>query len=101
MTATSRPSQLSSVQVCAVFGISNMTLWNWRKGTKTMAPLPEAKPRSGTQKPLLRFNVASVLAWAKKHNVIIAKTPEQVLAGKAEVAAASKPGPKPRSSKAP
>jgi hypothetical protein len=93
--ATTKLPQLTSGQVCQVFGVSSMTLWNWRQGTKSLAPLPVATPKKATEgRQVLRYNPVGLLAWAKKHGVVVAKTPEQVLAG--ATAAASKPGPKQR-----
>lgn len=87
-----QPTQLTGPQVCRLFGISNMTLWNWRQGTTRMTPLPTATPRKATEgKNHLRFNVKGVLAWAKKHHIELVATVEQV----AEVKQ-GKPGPKAR-----
>lgn len=91
---TTTVAQLNAKQTCALFGISNMTLLAWRKGTKNRTALPVAAPKKGETKPTVRFNVSQLLAWAKKHAVEIVKTPDAVVAGNTEEA--GKPGPKPR-----
>lgn len=91
---TKTVAQLNAKQTCALFGISNMTLLAWRKGTKSRTALPVAAPKKGETKPTVRFNVSQLLAWAKKHAVEVVKTPEAVVAGSTDEA--SKPGPKPR-----
>lgn len=95
---TQTATQLNAKQVCAVFGISNMTLLSWRKGTKTRAPLPVASPKKSDPARAVRFNVSGIKAWAKKHAVAIEVAPETILADPntgASVASA-KSGPKPR-----
>ena len=93
---TSTKTQLTAPQVCKLLGISNMTLFSWRQGNTKKAPLPTAKPKKVTEggRALLRFNQASVLAWAKKHHVELAMPIEQVLTEVKQ----GKPGPKSRSS---
>ena len=91
---TKTVAQLNAKQTCALFGISNMTLLAWRKGTKSRTALPVAAPKKGETKPTVRFNVSQLLAWAKKHAVEVVKSPEAVVAGSSDEV--SKPGPKPR-----
>lgn len=88
--------QLTSAQAAKVFGVSSMTLWNWRQGTRSMAPLPTIKSKKATAKPAVFFGVASLKSWAKKHGVVIAQAPEDVLASAPEASISSRPGPKPR-----
>ena len=85
-------TQLTAPQVCRLFGISNMTLFSWRQGNKHKSPLPVAKAKIKEGRATLRFNQASTLAWAKKHDVEIAVPVEQVLTEVKQ----GKPGPKPR-----
>lgn len=91
---TKTVAQFNSKQTCALFGISNMTLLAWRKGTKSRTALPVAAPKKGETKPVVRYNVSQLLAWAKKHAVEIVKAPEAIAAGTSDEA--GKPGPKPR-----
>ena len=84
--------QLNQAQVCEIFGISHMTLWSWRKGTKKMTPLPTVIPRKMLTKPAIRFSGPAITRWARANGVILVRTPEEVLAGKVT----NKPGPKPR-----
>lgn len=93
--ATAKLPQLTAKQVCQVFGISNMTLWSWRQGTRTLTPMPVATPSKATEgRATLRFNAAGIKAWAKKHGVVMVMTPEQALDDSAKEQ--SKPGPKQR-----
>lgn len=87
----SKAIKLNSAEVCAMFGISNMTLYSWRKGTKKMAPLPV----SGVEalKGKVAFLASAVNKWAKTHGVVIIQTPEQV---KQALPTQRKSGPKPR-----
>ena len=86
--------QINTNQVAALMGVSAQTVWNWRKGTKTMAALPTGKAPKGSKHSVV-FNVTAVLAWAKKNKLILATTIDKV-AGESPEQAPSKSGPKPR-----
>jgi hypothetical protein len=92
---TQTATQLNAKQACACFGISNMTLLSWRKGTKSRTALPVAQPKKSDTRPTIRFNVAGIKAWAKKNAVEFVMTPEQVLESDVTTVAV-KPGPKQR-----
>ena len=92
--ANAQLPQLTAPQVCKLFGITNMTLWNWRQGTTKMKPLPEAKPnKQNGFKYTLRFNQKTLLAWAERNHVELKMPIEQVLTEVKQ----GKPGPKSRS----
>jgi predicted DNA-binding transcriptional regulator AlpA len=80
---------LTTKQLMAGFGVSDMTVFTWRKGTATKEPIPHTVDgRSVT------FPVSEVKAWAKKHGV-----PFDLV--KAEGSPdAEKPGPKAAAKKA-
>ena len=85
--ATTTP-HLTTKQLQAGFGVSDMTVWAWRAGTPTRDKLPTVK-----QGRAVLFKPAAVAAWAKKHEL------------KFDLAAAQKvkppkPGPKAPSAKA-
>lgn len=81
--------RLNIPQMCAMFGVTHLTIYHWRKGTATRDALPVAKPTKDEPPNAVRFDKARVLKWAKKHDVaIIASNPK---------VATSKPrGPKPK-----
>jgi hypothetical protein len=85
-------TQLNTSHICRLFGVSTMTVWQWRQGTKMRAPLPVAATKKNQTKPEIRFNARSVLAWAKKHQLDLAESVDSVL----ESAPVRKSGPKPR-----
>ena len=87
--------QLNSNQVAAMFGVSNMSVFNWRKGTKAMTPLPTAATKSTLSRPKVLFNLSAVLTWAKKHGVVVVTPPEELIS-KSAPTTANKPGPKVR-----
>lgn len=90
---TSKKQQLNTAQACLVFGVSSMTLHNWRKGTQTLAPLPVIAKEAELGR--IRYNPSVLKTWASKNKVIIARTPEEVLAA-GSTKSQGKPGPKPR-----
>jgi hypothetical protein len=75
-----------------MFGVSTMTVWQWRQGTKKRAPLPTAAPSKKATKPEVRFNTRSVIAWAKKHQLDLVESLDSVLA----YPPVNKSGPKPK-----
>lgn len=89
--------KINSQQVQALFGVSHVTVYNWRKGGTRTAPLPTAKLSKADAlkiKPPVTFLLNAVLTWAKKHGI---DTDRQVLE-KLSVGedSANKPGPKPK-----
>lgn len=61
--ATTTP-HLTTKQLQAGFGVSDMTIWAWRAGTPTRAKLPTVK-----QGRAVLFKPADITAWAKKHKL--------------------------------
>jgi hypothetical protein len=75
---------LSTKQLCAGFGVSAVTISNWRKGTPGKTALPVAEhPGYG-----VRFDPAVIKAWAKEHGL-------KFSVAAAQAVGASTPGPKP------
>lgn len=74
----------------AVFGVTSMTVHNWRKGSVTREPLPvdEKSLENGD----VRFHPTITARWAKRNDVLMAK-----LIGDVTLAGFTRPGPKPRS----
>lgn len=76
--------KLTTKDMQDAFGVTPMTIFNWRKGTPTREPLPcEVKGRS------VLYPVARVKAWAKRHGI----TPLRDL-GEIAPSGREKPGPK-------
>lgn len=62
--ATNTTPHLTTKQLQAGFGVSDMTIWAWRAGTPTRAKLPTVK-----QGRAVLFKPADITAWAKKHEL--------------------------------
>ena len=83
---------LNSNQLAAMFGVSVVTIYHWRKGTSKVTALPTAAVKyTGKAKPPVRFLPSQVAAWAKKNRIVVVD-PTQAPAE----SAVAKPGPKPR-----
>ena len=83
---------LNSNQMAAMFGVSVVTIYHWRKGTSKVTALPTAAVKyTGKAKPPVRFLPSQVAAWAKKNRIVVVD-PTQAPAE----SAVAKPGPKPR-----
>lgn len=63
--------KLSIKDVQKMYGVTLMTVNNWRKGSKKKEPLPShSEPRGITgRKDGVYFLKSVVRAWAKKHNI--------------------------------
>lgn len=62
--------RLSAKQVQDGFGVSAVTVYNWRKGLNGRTKLPvHAKPR-GEKMSSVYFELEEVLKWADKNNVV-------------------------------
>lgn len=92
MTTLSKTHPLNAKQVRTAFGISQVTLYLWRKGTEKRAPLPCKEVMQGAA-ARVGFKQADLEKWAKKHAVAI-KVPFAEVAN-AQALYQAKPGPKP------
>lgn len=92
MTTLSKTHPLNAKQVRTAFGISQVTLYLWRKGTEKRAPLPCKEVVQGAA-ARVGFKQADLEKWAKKHAVAI-KVPFAEVAN-AQALHQAKPGPKP------
>lgn len=97
-TEKAATTRLDTRQLQALFGVTHMSIYHWRKGTPTRAPLKTLKPAKDEPAKAVRFDANATLAWAKKHGVEPITTLDKVLSGKANVA--KKSGPKPRAASA-
>lgn len=86
-------ANLSIAQVTAGFGITGLTLLNWRKGTATKEKLPHLAKTTPGGRVSIAFEEAKVRAWAKKHGL------EFKLAEAGAAAESAKPGPKAKADK--
>ena len=96
---------LTTTQVTRMFGVTPMTIWNWRQGngvTTPLVPMAQKVNKGAAPNPRARvlYTVPKVLQFAKKNNLIVAVQPDQLTETKA-VAVEQKRGPKPRSTTAP
>ena len=73
---------LTTKDLQAGFSVGHMTIFNWRKGSPTKAPLPSNTDSAGR----VTFKAAEVKSWAKKHGL--------EFTAPAEAAPEGKPGPK-------
>lgn len=95
MTTMSTTHPLNAKQVRTAFGISQVTLYLWRKGTEKRAPLPcKAIMQGGASR--VGFKQADLEKWAKKHGVAV-KVPFAEVTQEQGLYQA-KPGPKPSQS---
>ncbi len=82
-TQTALPASklLTPANVAHLFGVSLMTVTNWRKGTPTMGELKTTavkdKPRN------IGFTLAVVKAWAKDNGYTLAADPAVILQARA------------------
>lgn len=65
---------LNTQNLIKLFDVSGMTIHTWRKGTPTRTPLPSLKEGNA-----VRFVVAEVKAWAKKHGIYMTTDPRELL----------------------
>lgn len=61
-------SPLTVKQVCALTGRTEMTVFNWRRGSPRVEPLPHILTHRGARHIVL-FPRAKFLAWAKTHGI--------------------------------
>jgi hypothetical protein len=89
-----KPPVLNTKQVMTTFGVSQMTVHNWRRGSARRAPLPSFMPNwPANSRP--GFRVSDVKRWARQNGIEVLNDPLQVLAESA-AAPPVRPGPKPR-----
>lgn len=83
---------LTTKQICAGFGISHVTAYNWRQGSKAKEALPivPADTSDATKAREVRFDLTATKAWAKANGLPFNQTA-------ALAATAAKTGPKPAS----
>ncbi len=81
--------KLTTRDLEVVFGVTTMTVHNWRKGSATKEPLPVIK--EDLEKGQVRFAPKITASWAKKNGVTMVSPIDQ-----AEPGLFTKPGPKPR-----
>lgn len=88
-TASTQPAKITDGVLCIAFAITQMSLRNWRNGTKKRSPLPFKEDKEGKR----TYNEAAVCKWADKNGVSFA-VGLQDAAAKAQALQAKK-GPKP------
>lgn len=88
-SAKQEAGRLTTKQVMAGFGVSDMTVFTWRRGTNTRSVLP--CHADGTR---VYFKEAEMAKWAKKNGV------EWNPTAAAKVPGPAKTGPKPEAKKA-
>lgn len=83
--------KLTITQMTRVFNTTNMTIYNWRKGTVTRRPLPTVADPKATKATVL-FDSKEVLRWAKEYGVPVVVEPGKL--GEALPVATPTRGPK-------
>lgn len=83
MTAQ-QANALTNKNMMNLFGVSHVTIFNWRKGTPQREQLPTVQVGNS-----IRYPVVKVKAWAKSHGIEMLMDP-QTLVGTGVL----KPGPK-------
>lgn len=69
------PSKIGIQDVMAIFAVSHVTVYNWRKTGKMGKTLPTApltKTEAALPRPPVSFSLPTVLAWAKKAGIEVA-----------------------------
>lgn len=89
--AKRRPTiELTIAQVAEVFGVSQVTVFTWKRGTSRRPALPMTPKSAQSNSP--RFFASDLRRYAEKHGLTFAREPEDVVASWVYV----KPGPKPK-----
>lgn len=83
-TEKSAQVRLTTRQVQALFGVTHMSIYHWRKGTSTREPLKTLKPIKGEAPTAIRFDPKVVQRYADKYGITPVTTLDKVLAGKAK-----------------
>jgi len=71
----SRSQVLNSRNIMSLFGISHMTVYNWRAGSSGRDPLPVNLTTQGG----VEFPVTRIKAWARKHQIPMTMDPESLV----------------------
>jgi len=80
---------LNTHQVAAAFGVTTMTLANWRKGSPKRSPLPTAKQPKNAQPLSIWYAPSALKVWAKKNGIEVPKSLDTLT-----TPTPTKPGPK-------
>lgn len=98
-STASRLPRLKMWDLVAIFGVSHMSILNWKQPKDGVehrkTPLPFHKDADGH----VTYTAPAIVAWAKKNGVETVKDPikyAEHIAKTGEHAAAKKPGPKPK-----
>lgn len=76
-------------QTAIAFGVSTMSIWNWRQGSVAREPLPVVTENQHFSRPQVFVEVKAAKAWARKYGIpFTIPNKEDLVVGKA--------GPKPR-----
>lgn len=72
-------NELTVRQVQKLFGVTLMTVTNWRAGKNGRTPLPfHTKPR-GEQRHLVFFKQGEVTKWARRNGIEMVLSPKDLL----------------------
>lgn len=83
-------TKINTPQAAAVFGVTTMTLANWRKGSPQRTKLPTTTPPAGSNPNSVWYKVSDLKAWSKKNGIDMGGVDHL------EPVVPAKPGPKPR-----
>lgn len=88
--STTTLTKINTHQAAAVFGVTPMTLANWRKGSPQRTKLPTTTPPNGSNPNSVWYKVSDLKAWSKKNGIAMGDVTHL------EHVTPAKPGPKPR-----
>lgn len=66
------PSHLGTADLCTMFGVGVMTVYNWRKGSTRISPLPCKTKVKGEKRHKVYFLRSQVISWAKRNHITLA-----------------------------
>ena len=101
----SKTSKIGIQDVMAIFAVSHVTVYNWRKkgkDGKVLATAALTKAENALPRPPVNFSLPTVLAWAKKAGIEVAdQAYVKNLAGGTDSVPATKSVSKAKAKKAP
>lgn len=66
-----RKKQLITSDLMQMFGVGQMTIYNWRKGSTRISPLPFYTEARGSERHQVYFLGKEVRLWAKANGIPI------------------------------
>lgn len=72
MPTKKKPQHLTIKDLCRIYGVGAMTVYNWRRGSTRIAPLPchRLTVGAGKERHRIKFTESVVTKWAAKHGIV-------------------------------